>query len=610
MNELPSISEEDLNELCANYDAKQTLKEKRIQNGGPVVLDDSTLQEQSTMTMEEREKRWGFTFSELEITSKVVRILSEHPELYVGDQYLAQTRLYTMISRDTVSSRKHFSIWTKLTKQERKAKARQMLAEDRQRIQRAGMKQERDKALRELLSTANPLVLEEVGDHTKLLESAASLAPDVRKPMDDLETTQNEEHNPKGDAGDEVDGSWEMNRWQKCHICKQRYTTLHHFYYSLCPSCAEFNYAKRVQQRDMSQKVCLVTGCRIKIGYAIVLSLLRNGAEVIGTTRFVADSYIRFSSEPDYSEWKDRLHLFCLDMRDLWMVTQFCSFITDRFPEIYLIMNNAAQTIQRPAQYSQGLRSQEHQIFDTIYGRLQGKGVLEWYRFYQENSSDSIARLEDCTREIKDSWPLLQQHATTDTEVLVSGGSGTSTCITRASNSDENQPKFDQYDAFQEYTDVRKENSWTLKLNQVKGSEAAEVMAINALAPFIINSKLKPSLLRGKGKRYIVNVSAMEGMFYRHKLTTHPHTNMAKAALNMMTRTSAADYAHDNIYMNSIDTGWITDESPIQKRAHRLRENMLCPLDEIDAAARCLDLVYTESTENGKFWKDYKEIPW
>ena len=90
----------------------------------------------------------------------------------------------------------------------------------------------------------------------------------------------------------------------------------------------------------------------------------------------------------------------------------------------------------------------------------------------------------------------------------------------------------------------------------------------------------------------------------------HPHTNMAKAALNMMTRTSGADYAKAYIYMNSVDTGWITDESPLSKKQRRADEDKLCPLDEVDAAARCLDLIYVDSTEHSKFFKDYHEIPW
>lgn len=40
---------------------------------------------------------------------------------------------------------------------------------------------------------------------------------------------------------------------------------------------------------------------------------------------------------------------------------------------------------------------------------------------------------------------------------------------------------------------------------------------------------------------------------------------MAKASLNMMTRTSAADYANDSIWMTAVDTGWVTDENPFMK---------------------------------------------
>ena len=55
----------------------------------------------------------------------------------------------------------------------------------------------------------------------------------------------------------------------------------------------------------------------------------------------------------------------------------------------------------------------------------------------------------------------------------------------------------------------------------------------------------------------------MEGIFSRGtKTDRHPHTNMAKAALNMMTLTSARDYVRDGIHMNAVDTGWVTDEDP------------------------------------------------
>merc|ERR1719188_2831569 len=151
-----------------------------------------------------------------------------------------------------------------------------------------------------------------------------------------------------------------------------------------------------------------------------------------------------------------------------------------------------------------------------------------------------------------------------------------------------------ELDAHGQQLDTRSTNSWLLRLGEVSTPETVEVFCINALTPFILNSRLRPLLEQSPhADRYIVNVSAMEGKFYRYKQPTHPHTNMAKAALNMMTRTSAEEYARNSdIYMNSVDTGWINDENPLPT-AQRIAADhgFQTPIDEIDAAARILDPV-------------------
>ena len=152
-----------------------------------------------------------------------------------------------------------------------------------------------------------------------------------------------------------------------------------------------------------------------------------------------------------------------------------------------------------------------------------------------------------------------------------------------------------QYDADGQQVDARAVNSWRLRLGEVGTQEMMEVQLVNAVAPFILNSRLKTLLLRSSfARRFIVNVSAMEGQFGRAgKTVYHPHTNMAKAALNMMTRTAAADYARDGIYMNSVDTGWITDENPLSRRERSQTERgFFTPLDVHDGAARVLAPVY------------------
>ena len=107
----------------------------------------------------------------------------------------------------------------------------------------------------------------------------------------------------------------------------------------------------------------------------------------------------------------------------------------------------------------------------------------------------------------------------------------------------------------------------------------------------------------------------MEGQFSRgYKGPGHPHTNMAKAALNMLTRTSAQELLEsDGILMTSVDTGWITDERPHPMRMRLAEDGFHAPLDLVDGAARVYDpIVRGEAGEDihGCFLKDYEPSPW
>ena len=165
--------------------------------------------------------------------------------------------------------------------------------------------------------------------------------------------------------------------------------------------------------------------------------------------------------------------------------------------------------------------------------------------------------------------------------------------------------------------DLRDRNSWRLLLAEVSSVELLEVHLVNAVAPFIFNARLKPLMLRTPGRdKHIVNVSAVEGQFYRpFKTTRHPHTNMAKAALNMMTRTAATDYHADGIHMNSVDTGWVTDEDPVEIAERKVAEHRFHPpLDIVDGAARItdpiIDGINTGEHIWGQFLKDYRPTDW
>eukprot|EP01061_Rhynchopus_euleeides_P035575 TRINITY_DN59958_c0_g1_i1.p1 TRINITY_DN59958_c0_g1~~TRINITY_DN59958_c0_g1_i1.p1 ORF type:complete len:607 (+),score=293.96 TRINITY_DN59958_c0_g1_i1:123-1823(+) len=558
---------------------------------------------------EEAAAKWGFTVEELEAALKVVGILRFKPEVFLEDIPLRTTGLWRWINRPpSMNKQAGKRVQQELFKHARNQRRRLMKEQDKKKLAKTEMRVARDEALERLL-TIDPdqqralLIENEKGcqlqvtgspePDTKMIEAGKDPSAAVLIPSGAGGSVTE----VKG--GDEVQESpGELHASRKCHICKEAFTELHHFYYSLCKDCGVFNYSKRLQRRDLKGKVILLTGSRIKIGYQVALKMLNDGATVIATTRFPQDAAKRFQQEENYAEWKDRLHLHALDLRDLWSVKQFCRYMLQNVKSLFGIVHNAAQTIARPTEYYQHLIEGEGTRMETPLI------APAWQDFVSKGGSSFQTGIQH-RLEHKAAADEAQPQKSNTTRITDAGTEMVTV----------NKPFYDMYDSMQEAQDRRTQNSWTSNLSEVSAEEAAEVHAINALSPFIINSMLKPILCaRPEGaddeKHFVINVSAMEGQFYRFKSTTHPHTNMAKASLNMMTRTSGRDYAQDRVYMNSVDTGWITDESPYEKQQRRLASQQLCPLDEIDAAARVLDLMYTDSSEHSKFWKDYHTIPW
>ncbi len=403
---------------------------------------------------------------------------------------------------------------------------------------------------------------------------------------------------------EDLDDRPRLNKERDCYVCKQPFSKVHRYYDSMCETCGDFNYAKREQTADLSGRYALVTGARVKIGYQASLKLLRAGAHVIVTTRFPVDAADRYSKEPDFFELRSRLQIHGLDLRHTPSVELFTKFLEGRLPRLDYILNNACQTVRRPAGFFQHLLAREAEVIAGLPAEL--RSVLAGH--------DELRRKLEAPRE--------PAGALTVTEHSQGEGLLHSAALSQRRYLDEDfrggETLFPahRYDEDRQQIDLRELNSWRLRMHEVETPELLEVQLVNAVAPYILNARLKPLMLRTPGfHKHIVNVSAIEGQFYRAtKTDKHAHTNMAKAALNMMTRTSAPDFVKDGIHMNAVDTGWITDEDPAVHAARKAEAGFSPPLDIIDGAARIVDPIFAGTLTGehvwGQFLKDYKPAPW
>jgi NAD(P)-dependent dehydrogenase (short-subunit alcohol dehydrogenase family) len=402
----------------------------------------------------------------------------------------------------------------------------------------------------------------------------------------------------------------ELETPRNCYVCKTEFTKMHHFYDSMCTDCGDYNYAKRFQTADVEGQIAVVTGSRLKIGYHITLMLLRGGATVVATTRFPVDSALRFAEEDDFMDWGHRLKIHGLDLRHIPSVEIFCNFIEQKYGRLDILINNAAQTVRRPAGFYKHLIENEERSVDSLPKLAQGL----------------LLDHTDCLEELK----VLTSGASSNQNMPVTWHGPEPGIGLRASAKLSQIPySFDEalvttevfpegeLDADLQQVDLRKTNSWRLKLGQIETTEMIEVQLVNSVAPFVLCNRLSEVMKKDNtGKKHIINVSAMEGKFYRDfKEDRHPHTNMAKAALNMLTHTASGTLAKDGIFMNAVDTGWVTDEDPAElaKRKQELQD-FQPPLDIVDGAARVMDPLFdginTGKHWCGKFLKDYNPISW
>jgi NAD(P)-dependent dehydrogenase (short-subunit alcohol dehydrogenase family) len=386
-----------------------------------------------------------------------------------------------------------------------------------------------------------------------------------------------------------------LRKARPCYICKQLYREVDAFYHQLCPACATLNRDRRDARTDLTGRRALLTGGRAKIGMYIALRLLRDGAHTTITTRFPNDAIRRFTAMPDSAQWLHRLRIVGIDLRDPAQVIALADSVAEAGP-LDILINNAAQTVRRtPGAYAHLVAAEAAAL---------PEGPLPETVTFGHSSSPSVAALADSeSRPLAEAAHALNAHALT--ALALTGRSATPDRIATGT----------AIDAGGLAPDLTPVNSWTQRVHEVEPVELLEVQLCNVTTPFILVSRLRPALARSSARRtYIVNVSAMEGQFGRgYKGPGHPHTNMAKAALNMLTRTSAQEMLSDGILMTSVDTGWITDERPHPLKERLAEEGFHAPLDLADGAARVYDpIVRGELGEDlyGCFLKDYSPSAW
>ena len=408
--------------------------------------------------------------------------------------------------------------------------------------------------------------------------------------------------------------------FKNCYICKEKFglDNIHSFYGNLCKKCGDYNYSFRTMKLDFTGRIAIVTGGRVKIGYYIATKLLSYGAKVLITSRFPKDALFKFQKDPDYEKWKNNLVVYPIDFRIFESTIKFVQFINDNFPHVDILINNAAQTIRRTASYYKYLlpietkdlnKEDDKKIIKNDFVNLQNQlkeGEKEQNPSKSKNEIKNalISLMDNKSKEYQEILPLSViasqiriMEEKSQPHVTVMGGDG------------------------QPYDFSKGKNSWNFEFDEIPFQEFTEVQIINTWTPYYLCVKLKPLMMQSPfPDKYIVNVTSVEGIFNHYKRSSHVHTNMAKAALNMFTRTCGSYLKDIGIYMTCVDTGWVSPMNEMNSLLDKDKKNSYenefvnVPLDELDGAMRVLHPII-EGIKNknylfGILLKDYVKSPW
>lgn len=399
---------------------------------------------------------------------------------------------------------------------------------------------------------------------------------------------------------------------KKCYLCHLLITNPHPQYPALCKPCGSFNLASSnislPEALNLDGKTALVTGGRINLGFYTALRLLRCGARVIVSSRYPRDAAVRYLAESDSEKWVKRLRVLGADFRAANDVFHLISGIkqvlrhwsVDSTQRLDILINNAAQTWtdsvkeeRRAIEWENQLRLEDNNsgslLLETNYnarirGGVQSLNLLafdtEQKRLNEMSTEEAgiIGRTENIT-----SIPTMMEESKT---------------------------------------------SWVQSLHEIPYEDVISAHSVNTFVPLILIRELLPLMGTSrphpvandrltKPLAHIINVSAREGVFEsaptnRHKNGYHVHTNLTKAALNMLTETEAAAAWRDRkVAMNSVDPGYLSAAKEVIENRKRNGGWDGCPIGWDDGAARVLWSVAVGESGKGAVWgrflKDFKK---
>ena len=366
-----------------------------------------------------------------------------------------------------------------------------------------------------------------------------------------------------------------------CYVCKKVFDNevTYDRYIDMCLDCAQFNYSKRIKTADLRGCVSFISGIRQKIGLEIALKMLRAGSKIIGTTRFPYATHYNFMKQPDYNKWKDNLIICQCDFLDIGSVMKLSEFLKTQ--NINIFINNTCQTIRASEYYYQQLHNLESLVNDIIPTNLLAYKIDGGQLISYDPKNNNHKSMVVCKCNHIDNNNL----ALVDNKIKSS------------------HIKFNQFNDIQDI-DIREQSSWMENLTEIDPGEILEAIAINQTVPILLINQIKKHMSK---PRFIIQVTCNEGSFNISKESTHPHTNMCKAAMNMLIRTLAEE-KEEGQYVYSINPGFISGINPKSEQYH-------FPLSAEDGAARILFPIieYYNGTPLNKDWiyiKNFKKDEW